>query len=288
MSSRREVEVFSLSFLDVLSGALGAVLFLFIVVPKNEGKGPDAQPILNITYDTTYNKFFGEIPDSLILAQAGDTLLALITDYEIMPTIKNCPPPKPCPKCPDTKALKRKIRDLEKQIPAKKLVSAPKTKVNPIPKQRTISKYKGELPSVPCKFSVEIKWEDLNDNVDLFLCKDGSCVYGGRRKNKEIGYWDSGKSKTSFWGGDLRTSQEAVRQFDQILEGDYNVYAQFKSSKNSSKNQLQISGLIYAKTDEKGELGKRFTRTLDLDKKKRTLLGSLKVTSDGSFEFIEK
>ena len=34
MARRREVNVFSLSFLDLISGALGAVIILYVAVPK--------------------------------------------------------------------------------------------------------------------------------------------------------------------------------------------------------------------------------------------------------------
>lgn len=40
MKKRRPIELFSLSFLDVLSGALGAVIILFVAIPKN--KFPDS------------------------------------------------------------------------------------------------------------------------------------------------------------------------------------------------------------------------------------------------------
>jgi Mg-chelatase subunit ChlD len=43
MASRREIQVFSISFLDLLSGALGAVIILFIAVPKAKGPQEAAQ-----------------------------------------------------------------------------------------------------------------------------------------------------------------------------------------------------------------------------------------------------
>ena len=35
--AKREINVFNVSFIDLLSGALGAVLILFIVIPKLTG-----------------------------------------------------------------------------------------------------------------------------------------------------------------------------------------------------------------------------------------------------------
>ena len=42
MASRKNIEVFSVSFLDLLSGALAAVIILFIIVPKLDAKSKEA------------------------------------------------------------------------------------------------------------------------------------------------------------------------------------------------------------------------------------------------------
>lgn len=298
---RRDVELFNLSFLDILAGALGAVLFLFIVVPKGGGQSPPASPQLSVTFDTTQNKFFGELPDSMLQYQIGDSLLSLVVNYDIMPSIKNCPPPRKCPKCPDTRGLKRKIASLEKTIAQQPKPSkiAARSKVQPekvkntskvlekkTPVSTTVAKkYKGDMPSVPCKFSVEVAWDNIDNNIDLFVCKDGKCVYGGKRKRNGIGFWDSGKSKTSFFGGDLRSTQEAVRQFDSVIEGEYTVYAQYKAAKETPEASVTIRTLIYTNTIENGEKGKTFNVDLPFNKKERTLLGTMTVKADGSFIF---
>lgn len=40
MRKRRPIELFSISFLDLLSGALGAVIILYVALPKNQPKTP--------------------------------------------------------------------------------------------------------------------------------------------------------------------------------------------------------------------------------------------------------
>ena len=40
MRKRRPIEVFSISFLDLLSGALGAVIILYVAIPKNKPATP--------------------------------------------------------------------------------------------------------------------------------------------------------------------------------------------------------------------------------------------------------
>lgn len=296
---RREVELFNLSFLDILAGALGAVLFLFIVVPKGGGESPAVSPQLAVTFDTIQNKFFGELPDSMYQYTVGDSLLSLVVNYDVMPSIKDCPEPRPCPKCPETKGLKRTIASLEKKLAKRPkqtqsiaalnrepVKTRPTVESKKTPKSTPVTKkYKGDMPSVPCKFSVEVAWDDIDQNIDLFVCKDGKCVYGGKRKRKGIGFWDSGKSKTSFFGGDLRSTQEAVRQFDSVIEGEYEVYAQYKDAKEEPKSSVMIRTLIYTNTIEKGEQGKTFDVNLPFNKKKRTLLGTMSVKEDGSFKF---
>lgn len=42
MRKRRQIELFSISFLDILSGALGAVIILYVAIPKNK---PAEKPI---------------------------------------------------------------------------------------------------------------------------------------------------------------------------------------------------------------------------------------------------
>lgn len=281
--------MFNLSFLDILSGALGAVLFLFIVVPKG-GESPKSYVQLNLTMDTLSGKFFGEIPDTLQEKSAGDSLLVLITDFQRMPEMKDCPPQKKCPKCPEVNKLIVKKPPTKKeptQLAALKPIEDNTPRAKESPKPATVaSKYKGDLPSVPCKLSVEVKWVDIKNNVDLFVCKDGSCVYGARRKNSAIGFWDSGKSKTSIFGGDLRTTQEAVRQFDNIIEGEYSIYAQFKATENDISSIL-IDALVYTKAEDGNDRGETFSVELPLNKSERTLLGKMTVQADGSYTFMK-
>ncbi len=40
MRKRREIQLFSISFLDLLSGALGAVIILYVAIPKNKNVDP--------------------------------------------------------------------------------------------------------------------------------------------------------------------------------------------------------------------------------------------------------
>lgn len=290
---RRETEIFNLSFLDVLSGALGAVLFLFIVVPKGGGESPAAQPQLNLVFDTSASLFYGEIPDSLLAAEIGDSLLSIVFNYGKVPTLEDCPPQKPCPDNDSYQkritALRRKLDQYQHKNKSLKVqVKAATTQVKKIEASNgSDAHYGGDLPSVPCKFSFEIQWDDIADNVDLYVCKEGACVYGGRRRNTAIGFWDSGKSKTSIFGGDLRTTQEAVRQFDAIIPGQYTIYIQYKDSEKP-KTAIVVNGLVYTNTEDYGDRGERFIIDVPYNNHDRMLLGKLTLNADGTFNFTKQ
>lgn len=265
----RNVEFFNLSFLDLLSGALAAVIFLFIIVPK--GNVTVAETPLAVSYDTLQMKFFGDIPDSLMSTREGDTLLAIITGYDKAPKTAS---PKPIPV--STPAPKKRVR--EKPEEPKQEKQASKT---PVVKP---SEMKGSKPDVPCMLSIEMKWDDKVDNVDLFVCKDNDCVFGGRRYRDFIGYWDSGKSKSRLFGGDLRTNQEAVRQFDAIIPGDYEIFAQYKESEQP-KSDLPIQLQVYTKNEEKQERGTVHNFTLNINPTDRSRIASVTIGPEGEIEF---
>ncbi len=270
---KRIVELFNISFLDLLSGALGAVIFLFIIVPKGEGAGPTDEPQIAVVFDTVQKHFYGILPDSLSYKKVGDSLLAVLIDFKKMPGLEDCPTPVPCPEQPKRSTTTTPAA----ATPAASTPSTQQTTTTRPPR------YTGSMPDVPCVFSIELNWDDPSDNVDLFVCKDGDCVFGGRRFRNFIGHWDSGKSRTSIFGGDLRTSQEAVRQFDAIIPGEYVIFAQYKDAL-TPKSDLPVRGLVYTKNPDGDERGREFSFKLNVNPRERTRIGRLIVNTDGSFD----
>ncbi|MFK7773760.1 MAG: hypothetical protein AB8F94_16535 [Saprospiraceae bacterium] len=301
--SRRNTELFSLSMLDLLTGALGAIIFLFIITPKGEGAVPAVEQQAVVYFDTLQMKIHGTLPDSLLAKRSGDSLLVILKDYKNLPKNEKSPYkvlakneaqlPKPSigkqatkveqskPKrVPNTKpTLPTKKSEVKKGTPKKEDSKSQKT-------TKESSKFKGSPPSVPAAVSFEINWPDKNDNVDLIVCKDGKCVYGGKKRIKNVGQWDSGKSRNRLFGNDLRTNQEAVRQYDEIIPGKYQIYAQFKESKKNNKTTI-IKGLIYTKNAKLQERGEHFTRTLSISNN-RFLIGTVQLKADGTYQFIKK
>ena len=289
--SRRTTQLFSLSLLDLLTSALGAIIFLFIITPKG-GQSPAKVQQAVVYFDTTQMKIYGDLPDSLLTKSAGDTLMTMLLAYKDLP--------KPV-ETPERKFVYNEPRPKPEPAPKEKVVNqppktAPETKPDPKPEppkpapQPVVTEkpeppkppvYKGDAPSVPCKVSFEIRWASREDNVDIFVCKGNSCVYGGNKKDNQIGQWDSGKSRNRIFGNDLRTNQEAVRQFDNIIPGEYKIYAEFKESGRNNKS-TSIQGLIYTLDDKNQERGENYTRTLQVGKG-RTLLATVVINKDGTY-----
>ena len=270
----RNVEFFNLSFLDLLSGALAAIIFLFIIVPKGEITIHD-DPV-TLTYDKHQKKFYGSMPEALLDKQLGDTLLAIVGNIESVPVASASPEE------PEIATRKRPEPERSEVSAPKK---APKEKKQVTSSMRVVpSTLQGSRPDVPCMLSIEIKWANKQDNIDLYVCKDNACVFGGKRYRDFIGYWDSGKARTSIFGGDLRTNQEAVRQFDEIIPGTYTILAQYKESEDP-KPDIPVRLQVYTKNGDKVERGKQHYFNLDINPQTRTRIARVTVAADGAIEF---
>ena len=296
--TRRTQQLFSLSLLDLLTSALGAVIFLFIITPKG-GESPAQVRQASVFFDTTQMKIYGNLPDSLLTKSAGDTLLSVLVAYKDLPRPKqekpqkkyvyNEPRPKPKPEPKEEKQVNKP--PVTKPIPKPEPTPKPKeptpkpseVKPDPTPAPPKPVRYRGNAPSVPCAVSFEISWPSKEENVDLFVCRGNDRVYGGRKKDNDVGQWDSGKSRNRLFGNDLRTNQEAVRQFDKIIPGEYKLYVQFKDS-NRNKTSVKVSGLIYTKAEDGQERGEAFTRTLRIGDS-RSHVGTVILKADGSYVF---
>lgn len=299
--SRRTKQLFSLSLLDLLTSALGAVIFLFIITPKGGASAAQARQAM-VYFDTTQMKIHGELPDSLLSKMEGDTMQMVLLAYKDLPIVKQPKPvkkytynearPKPVTK-PEPKS---KPTPVTKPEPVKKpapVVTKPEEEPKPAPAPKpeppkekpTTPKppaYKGDAPSVPANVSFEVNWDDKDNNVDLIVCKGKDCVYGGRKKDKRIGQWDSGKSRNRIFGNDLRTTQEAVRQFDKIIPGEYKIYLNYKNSKKDQAT-VNVKGLIYTKDPKtRKERGEAFYQKLRIGDN-RIHVATVIIKADGSY-----
>jgi hypothetical protein len=73
----------------------------------------------------------------------------------------------------------------------------------------------------------QLSWSDVNDRVNLYVEKEGKWVYGGRKKDDNIGEWYQARS-----GGGLNAkilNIEELRQFNGIKPGTYTIYTHYKA-----------------------------------------------------------
>ena len=319
---RRQNSPFNLSLLDLLTAALGAVIFLFIITPKG-GVGAATTQQASIFFDTVTMQIHGVLPDSLIGKTSGDTLFAMLVDYRAQPTqqetdklaaalaaerrrvaeaeearrlaeadLESAEAKAKRAKAMAEAAAKQQPSSSPKPAPpvSKPPVSAPVATSTPAPAPAPAPKapetkpdpaYRGTPPSVPALLSFELNWEDAGDNVDLFVCQGNNCVFGNRKRDSNIGTWDSGKSRNRIFGNDLRTNQEAVRQFDKLLPGTYTIYGMFKESEKGRKS-VSVNGLIYTKDSKGKPRGETYTRMLTIGDT-RTRLITVEIKADGTF-----
>jgi len=277
------------------------VIFLFIITPKG-GEAPAKVRQAMVYFDTTQMKIHGELPDSLLGKSEGDTLYTVLMAYKDLPKKKKEPEGKfvynerrviPEKKKPTVEKPKVEAPPVVVNKPPTptKVEEKPKPKPVPVEKEPTKVKektppkpptYRGDAPSVPCAVSFEINWPSKDDNIDLFVCKGRDCVYGGNKREKLIGSWDSGKSRNRIFGNDLRTNQEAVRQFDKIIPGEYKVYAQLKNSKRESKS-VMVKGLVYTKNEKNEQQGESFIKKIPASQN-RTQIATITIKADGSYK----
>ena len=82
--ARRKTSLFNLSFLDVLTSALGAIIFLFVITPKGGQSAAKVRQAM-VYFDTVQMKIHGDLPDSLLAKAAGDTLFTVLLAYKNLP-----------------------------------------------------------------------------------------------------------------------------------------------------------------------------------------------------------
>lgn len=293
--ARREVQSFNLSFLDLLSGALGAVIFLFIIVPKGKNSFPVQSKIeATAVLDTQTMRFIGRpalgssirVGDTVLLVlngsykDTGDSLMAKIKSYNDWPPYY--PPPRENPVTAPAVAAPAPVL-----TPVVTPATAPAiTSTTPVPSD--VKSYKGPKPFGPCKLAFELSWADDKDNVDIRVVRDGNKVEGAKafREHPKIGQWDPGVSKTKvFKKTDFRTNVESVRQLREIIPGEYKIYAVFKESSKGSTS-ININLLLYTKNVGGVERGQVFNIPLQLGKPGNfTFLGSAGISSDGLINF---
>jgi hypothetical protein len=321
--SRRKTDFLSLSFLDVLTSGLGAFIFIFIISPKGETTPPPVPTtVQNVLYIDSSYVFKREQPFAAIInrqfmemllgsskhpnrenTKSNNPVNANLLNTKVVPSVKV----DKSPKSSDSMAFNRpflnpcSIYGLQtgfinasprRTNAADSTFILPKTeeKLSVSPSSPSSPSSKETVhPTNPCKVAFEIKWGNQLDNVDLYVYKGNEfvCGRGGLRINKSIGEWDSGRSRNRLFGSDLRTNQEAVRQFNGISAGEYKLFAHFKeTARLDSIQNVHLTGLIYTVNEGGEKQSKIFNAHIPLSKKDKLCLGTVQLNADGSFSYL--
>lgn len=288
--SRRKLQLFdSLSFLDIVFSALGAVLFLFIVVDKGGtteiNLAEEEMVKIYMDLDTTSYRFHGNLPDSiknkLDTLRAGTPVMLVLNGKRPLPglPIPKCPDPpptppcrcpgpgKPCPPpCPEEKPCPVACNDAACQ----------KTIVNN-------NNYSGDPIEIPYSIGFAIVDNtNFTNDIDIKVCRDGACAPNGRNNSNAGMRWVDMREKGQglFGSKKARTGGEMILVEERIIPGDYTISAKFDLSKGAAPASTQITATVATKQNNNIR-EKRFTASLT-GNANWTVIGRVHIDANGN------
>ncbi|MDX1685123.1 MAG: hypothetical protein R3275_07790 [Saprospiraceae bacterium] len=305
---KKQVNTMSTSFLDLLSGALGAVILLFVLVPKTTITDKELiDQMKSLEIETSQL-------DSLMnnLAESGDTI-SLVDYLEVVEKVKflqkqnevlierlsrqlaNAQEETRAYKRAnyqlktENNELKRRIESLEseKKALANKLNQKNPSSTKSATESRTVSTTKAKVVKNTDKefyfgfdseLSIVLNWDSSDVDIDLFLEQDGRFCDGFNR-NQSFGKWVRVPAKY------LAKPTEVIIQ-QELVPGTYKIHAHLARPRRDAT--AEITGFVAM------DIGKGKTRKYDFRKQtirsapppyhKRadgsTLLGTLEVTEN--------
>ena len=314
--SRRSIQVFNMSFLDLMTDALGAVILMFLIVPKGRSIADATAGRIPQVKDTAYMKLglgdhslWNVLPDTTVKKlKVGDTLLVIVKEYKQMPKGDDVAVVDPSDwrtggktipegqKLVDQNAQlvdpnkKQVDKDAQLVDPNKKQVDKDAQLVDPNKKQvdRDFKPGDKEIPpaniptnvgAVPGAIAFQISWSDNTCDADIIVKRENAKVWGDRTSDSKIGRWtDSRKGLFS-----PTTTSETVYQ-DQFIEGTYEIYARFdeRKDKKDTRDKLNVTCLLVNKKFP--QQSQQFDKSIAYDKTTQgTFLARVTVKADGSF-----
>lgn len=287
--SRRAQQFFKLSFLDILSGALGAILFLFIIVDKaggEEDKGPViGAPLTKIfvPVDTTTRTIF-DIPDTLNI-YPGRSIQVVISDISPAPDQPKCPPQEPCkgrgegPVCPDPERHKKpdcpdpghhkQVVCVDPSVHDKLLCDDPGC-------SKTTIQYQGDPLALAYHLGFSLTSANPADEIDLQVCKDGVCVSGAKKQGAGM-RWLNLKEGGFF--AKPRTWNEIILAEGSLQPGTYTCYARVDCKSAATSN---IELVVGTKKQNMPRQVATFSKKLDKCGNQWIVVGAVIVGSDYS------
>lgn len=291
--SRRKLQLFdSLSFLDIVFSALGAVLFLFIVVDKGGtteiNLAEEEMVKIYMDLDTTSYRFHGNLPDSiknkLDTLRAGTPVMLVLNGKRPLPGVKI--PECVCPECIYPGKGKPQPSQPSPQPP-----QPPSEKPRPIACddaacQKTIvnnNNYSGDPIEIPYSIGFAIVDNtNFTNDIDIKVCRDGACAPNGRNNSNAGMRWVDMREKGQglFGSKKARTGGEMILVEESIIPGDYTISAKFDLSKGAAPASTQITATVATKQNNNIR-EKRFTASLT-GNANWTVIGRVHIDANGN------
>ena len=289
--ARKEINIFGTSFLDLLSGALAAVIILFVVVPKGMQEDPElvkqVQELKTVTKDMkeAIEKIKNSVPKEMFekireeiefanqkLSELTEKIAKLEEDIKKITS--------------ENTTLKETIRhqqeDIEKlQRQIQELTAALKTERNNNEKANSTANTVEKTLGVFAKFGVLCKWNETDTDVDMGVQKFG--------QPSDQCWRNYPSKKWGILGEDVRerVDEDTKERFElfyvpQIYPDEYTVWVDvYEHSAGDHATVTCIFVFHPGKTDEvKKEIG-----PITVSKGNYRLAATFRLSSSG-FEFV--
>lgn len=289
--ARKEINIFGTSFLDLLSGALAAVIILFVIVPKGVQEDPElvkqVQELKTVTNDIkdAIEKIKNSVPKEVFekiraeIETANKKLAELNTKIEkLEEDIKKI--------SSENTALKEKVKKQQEEIDKLKkqieeLTAALKAEKEKNEKANSTANTVEKTLGVFAKFGILCKWNETDTDVDMGIQKFG--------QPQEQCWRNYPSKKWGILGEDVRerVDEDTKERFElfyvpQIYPDEYTVWVDiYEKSASSNANVTCIFVFHPGKDDEiKKEVG-----PISVSKGSNKLVASFRLSNSG-FEFI--
>lgn len=289
--ARKEINIFGTSFLDLLSGALAAVIILFIVVPKGVQEDPElvkqVQELKTVTNDVkeAIEKIKNSVPKEVFekikneIETANKKLNELNNRIEkLEEDIKKV--------SSENIALKDKVKKQQEEIDKLKqqiedMKAALQTEKEKNEKANSTANTVEKTLGVFAKFGVLCKWNETDADVDMGVQKFG--------QPQEQCWRNYPSKKWGILGEDVRerVDEDTKERFElfyvpQIYPDEYTMWVNiYEKSIASHANVTCIFVFHPGKEDEvKKEIG-----PIAVSKENNKLVASFRLSNSG-FEFI--
>ena len=285
MRRAKEIHLVNISFIDMLAGALGATIILFIIVPKvsfadldklksidslSVNKANMDSVIANLQSVVPVNDYQDLINSSASLQASIETLKSNVSSIQSQLKVKTDQYNNVAQKYDRAMATIRTLENQLKAAPspeqyrklAAELEAAKKKIANPMSVQKTASTPTNQPPPTAAKpdatpgkgdaifgidppLTIMINWEDKNDRVHLYMRQAGT--------NNWV-FYQTKRRRAAFgtWDNSLRKLTqkpfEAIVQRDALVPGNYEIYAQ---PDRAEKGSVDVSGFIAMKVGDK-------------------------------------